>query len=812
MPVKYSTAMRTRWPWPAVIMAAWLIATPVEAADVWGLVQGPTRVALAGVSVELIGNDGRTRSVVTGSDGVFMVRDVPPGPYQAVVRRAARELVRVTGVVTDTLRVDLRIVIPPVPGLTFGGAAGPAGAARQETAAAATVSERSMQFTPLRNDRFVEALALIPGVVLSRDGLIAIAGARASEAGFLINGMDGSDPVTLQFGVKMPLDAVTSAQVIQSPYPPQSGWLSAGLASITTKPAGEKWYFEANSLVPRFHFDGGLRGIESFQPRARLSGPLSRRLSFAQAVDYKLLKLYVYDQAGSTRPTRLESFDSATQIDYAPSSTHRMSGLVAVFPDKTDADGLGVLRPLATTANVHQTGVFASVRDTRLAAGAIEIESQIAIRTGAADVYPNGNDPYDLTPEGVRGHYFSTRYRDSVRYEFKQQFSFAVGPRRLHELRAGVSVAHAEFDGVGRQRTVRVLRGDGTLAQQIDFGPGAETTGRSTTTSLFFSDRWTPRSALTLDGGLRYDRDSLSGQGWISPRISYALALAEGRSVIKGGWGVFVDKLSLNAGGFAGQPSRTVTTFAGSGQPTTESSVTFINAAPEQLRQPRSIVWNTEYNHLVGRVLLRVNYVERYGSDSLIVEPRVDGSGAWMALSNGGESVYRAFELSTRVPTGDNAFFLVSYVRSSATGSLNDFARYFGDQPAPLVYENEIAPLASDVPHRLLAWGTFSLPRDFVVAPVLEWRSGFPYSTLDEEQQFVGGQHSHRFPAAFQADIRVSKIIRIASRRVRIGLKVLNITGHFNPREVQNNIDSPYYGRFFNSPGRQYRGTFQIYF
>ena len=39
MPVKYSTAMRTRWPWPAVIMAAWLIATPVEAADVWGLVQ-----------------------------------------------------------------------------------------------------------------------------------------------------------------------------------------------------------------------------------------------------------------------------------------------------------------------------------------------------------------------------------------------------------------------------------------------------------------------------------------------------------------------------------------------------------------------------------------------------------------------------------------------------------------------------------------------------------------------------------------------------------------------------------------------------
>jgi hypothetical protein len=46
--------------------------------------------------------------------------------------------------------------------------------------------------------------------------------------------------------------------------------------------------------------------------------------------------------------------------------------------------------------------------------------------------------------------------------------------------------------------------------------------------------------------------------------------------------------------------------------------------------------------------------------------------------------------------------------------------------------------------------------------------------------------------------------------RGRVGLSVFNITNHWNPRDVQNNLDSTQFGTFFNSAGRLFRTKFEL--
>ena len=64
-------------------------------------------------------------------------------------------------------------------------------------------------------------------------------------------------------------------------------------------------------------------------------------------------------------------------------------------------------------------------------------------------------------------------------------------------------------------------------------------------------------------------------------------------------------------------------------------------------------------------------------------------------------------------------------------------------------------------------------------------------------------------------DVQVTKGFAIPlfeSHRARVGLAVLNVTNHFNPGDVQNNLGSSQAGQFFSSLGTSIRGKFEIDF
>ncbi|MGH9811807.1 MAG: TonB-dependent receptor, partial [Candidatus Acidiferrales bacterium] len=95
--------------------------------------------------------------------------------------------------------------------------------------------------------------------------------------------------------------------------------------------------------------------------------------------------------------------------------------------------------------------------------------------------------------------------------------------------------------------------------------------------------------------------------------------------------------------------------------------------------------------------------------------------------------------------------------------------------------------------------------------------SGFPFSAVDAERNFVGARnHGGRFPtfatldSQFWRDFRVKAFGKV--RTFRAGIRIFNLLDHFNPRDVQENLDAFNAGGFFNARGRLYRGRFSIDF
>ncbi|MBA3441359.1 MAG: hypothetical protein H0T92_15970, partial [Pyrinomonadaceae bacterium] len=82
--------------------------------------------------------------------------------------------------------------------------------------------------------------------------------------------------------------------------------------------------------------------------------------------------------------------------------------------------------------------------------------------------------------------------------------------------------------------------------------------------------------------------------------------------------------------------------------------------------------------------------------------------------------------------------------------------------------------------------------------------------------EFVGRRNmAGRFPRYISLDAQITKgftIPKFEKHRARIGVAIFNITNHFNPRDIQNNLGSPRVGDFFNSFGTTVRGKFEIDF
>jgi hypothetical protein len=179
-------------------------------------------------------------------------------------------------------------------------------------------------------------------------------------------------------------------------------------------------------------------------------------------------------------------------------------------------------------------------------------------------------------------------------------------------------------------------------------------------------------------------------------------------------------------------------------------------------------------------------------------------------LYNSGRQNYREFLFMLRWQPLENTTMIASYVRSRAWGELNDYNQFFGNFSCPLIRANQYGPLPHDAPNRVLFWGVIRLPKKFQFVPILDVHSGFPYSNVGIDWNYVGQRNeAGRFPTFIGLDAKIQYPFDFKFHGHRIqflgGLKVTDLLNHYQPRDVQQYLGSPNYGTFYNSVGRLWR-------
>jgi hypothetical protein len=179
-------------------------------------------------------------------------------------------------------------------------------------------------------------------------------------------------------------------------------------------------------------------------------------------------------------------------------------------------------------------------------------------------------------------------------------------------------------------------------------------------------------------------------------------------------------------------------------------------------------------------------------------------------LSTTGQSHYAETELTVAYRRPDGIEAVATYVRSRARGDYNNFDRFFGNVPDPLIRPNAYARRDVDAPDRLILRGNFRIGDGWSVVPIIEMRDGFPYSLLNEDQSFVGVPNDGgRLPNVMTVDLAVSRAFTVYGRRVALGVRAFNLLNAFVPRDVQANVASPIFGTLGNGIERRISLTFQ---
>src|SRR3989442_2934335 len=685
----------------------------------------------------------------------------------------------------------------------------------QEAAGSNTVGESAVKNTPNVNERFESLLPLVPGVVRGPDGRINMKGARSSQNGSLVNSADVTDPVTGANAINLPIDVVSSVQVLSTPYDPEYGKFTGAVSKVETRTGSfNKFHVSAQNLFPRLRVrDDSIIGTGAASPGVTFSGPIMKdRIPFTQSFDYRFVRTPVNSLPPLQRDTKLESFDSYTQVDLNISPKQTATASFAIFPQKLDYLGLNTFTPQEATPNLHQRGYQTYVQHRYVTNSSNLLTSQLSFRRFDADVLPNSDAPYELLVETTEARFLKRQHRETSRVEWQEIFQ--LRPHQFHgshELKAGISFAHSSYDGREQFLPVDIVGVAGFPLQRIQFGPASSFSIDQNETAWFVGDKWTLSGRLTFDLGLRFDRDSVTDSINTAPRAGFVLALTgDGKTLLKGGAGLFYDRIPLNIPAFPDLPNRTVSELNPAGG--VISSTAYANVISDGLRNPRSEAWNVEVDRQVtSDFLIRVAYQQRNTVRDFYLNPVASGATGILGLSDLGSDFYKEFQVTGRYRIRRSTLN-ASYVRSRAYGDLNDFNQFFGNDPQAVIQPNQRGRLNFDAPNRLLVWGEIAAPWKLTFAPVLDTHTGFPYSTIDQYREFVGPRNELRSPRFVSTDLQVWREIRlpIKEKHAKIGFGVFNVFNHPNYRDVQNDLDSNRFGEFFNCLSRSFHGKFLL--
>lgn len=467
------------------------------------------------------------------------------------------------------------------------------------------------------------------------------------------------------------------------------------------------------------------------------------------------------------------------------------------------------------------------------------------------------------------------------KYQFRDTFSYSVD---THDLKFGGEVLKADpfgFDLPFSSNGNFYYANDGdptntaTSFSQFDIIPPLEIP--YTVYGFFAQDDWRVNDSLTLNLGLRYDvevgvlsnvpygtngillatdpRSPYVGMGtqleddknnW-APRLGFAWDVgANGQTVVRGGYGIFFEKVVANATlftlidavGIRGVSIESPT-FAPESLPPFEDlfaiagfPLPFDHTVVPGFQLPRSQQFSLGVSHQFSPTLafdadyVRANGDER-GREADINERTVRGAnssrlfypehaGRLLVVESVGVDTYDGLQLSLRKRFTNNIQFTVNYTAASLRGNAeNGFgseAECYGCRGD----ERDIGPYQNDTRHNFITGAIFTLPADFQFSTLVQAESARPrtaYSSTDLNGNGRSGAQcncdytagpdgedpgrgSFRGDATITFDIRLAKFFRFGSdKNLQVAFETFNLFNRVNKgRNFEQTFESPNFG------------------
>jgi hypothetical protein len=658
-------------------------------------------------------------------------------------------------------------------------------------------------------------LSFVPGIVQDTTGEIHLNGSASNQIYNQLDGFNMTNPVSGLFAFRVSTDALRSIEVLGSRYSAEYGKGSGGVIALNTGMGDDRYRFSATNFVPSVQTRKGL-SLDRWTPRATFSGPLKRKHAwFYEAADaeYNLdIVNELPEGADRNRSWRVSNLAKA-QVNLTQSNILTASFLFNRF----HADHLGISRfnPVETTRDLTRKAYLLAIKEQSYFSNGSLLEIGFATSRFRVDEKPVAGDlPFIISPEGASGNYFKSSEERAGRSQLIANLYLPpVSQLGRHELKLGLGADRIVYDKQSRRRAITILRADRTLSRRILFEGLSNLKKNNFEASLYAQDRWsiTPRSLVEL--GLRLDWDQIIRSTLLSPRLAFShLLTRDGGTKIAGGAGLFYDATNLDLITRPLDGRRTDLFFSEDGLTLRRTPLeTRFLAVESRLKASRYINWSVGADQkLPASIYLRVEVTGKLGSNGPAF---FDASGDGLAepdavfeLRSARRDRFGSLQITVRRAFSGGYEMMASYTRSSArSNAVLDF-----NIDTPIFSRETEGPLAWDTPNRFISWGWFPLVREFDLAYSLEWRDGFPFSVVNQDQQLVGPPNSRRLPAVFSLNVHVERRFQVMGLRWALRAGFNNVTGRDNPTGVNNNIDSPEFLTFGGAQGRAFTGRIRF--
>jgi len=857
-------------------------------ATVQGVVTDNQGAVLPGVTVTVTNAEtGLARDVVSTEAGFYRVAALPPGTYTIAAALEGFAAYNRTGLVLtvgQTAAIDIPLALAGVTEAVTISAETPL-IDTTSNALGTTVTKAQLDDLPLAGRDFATLARLAPGVTGVGGGGISAGGQLTRNNSIVVDGASNDEQGIAGTRGSFSLESVREYVIYTNQFAAEHGLATGALVNVVTRSG-------TNNLEGRlfaFHRDDSLDARNPFS-KAQGSGnaPFSEQ-RYGGFLGGPILK-NVWHYFGSYEGQRNETTNVVTsplvpvndrefpennnrdqyffKSDYELPRNHRLSGRWRYDQSKAKGQGIGGLNPRERGNDQKQKYQDGLATLTSILSPRTVNEARVMVATlstywtveGYAD--PNGVSISRPSINQGKANNMPQGW-DSVRYQIIDTLSHTLG---RHELKAGVDI---QLDD---QNTYFLGNKDGTFTFRTDapFDPNDRSTypfqftqtigdwydpRKNEIYSGFIQDTWRATNRLTVNAGLRYDTETIFAKARavnvdqdldnVAPRVGATwTATEDGRTVVRGGFGIYYDQGFNNISGNISNSARsTNVTVLNPGFPDPYAGGTIAATKPSITIAAPSIDTPSTRTASVGLrrelrpgLAVSVDGVRTLGYDlfnALDLNAPLPGASTRpntdylriLQYQTTGRSWTNSLLVSLERRSGKGPTFNVSYTLSDAVRDVEDFGFVPQDSYNSAA---EKAAASNDRRHQIVASAVWSLPFGFQAAGLLQARSGLPWNVTtgsdnngdqsvndrpdladpngDPESKttynanFTGrvgnlGRNANRGPSFVQLDLRLSKFVRVSRYSFEGFVEAFNALNHANLGLPNGTLTSSTFGK-----------------